>query len=392
MNATLPTPFGHLRIVELSDDPAGEMLGKFFSDMGAELTKLEPPQGARSRAIGPWRAGAQGPDDSLNFWYYNTNKQSRTADLSTPAGRAVLDDLLGTADMLITGHQPARLAELGLDLAALQAAHPRLIILSVTPFGLTGPWADRRSSELVGLALGGPLHMCGYDDHSIPPILPGGNQAYHIAAIFAHKAAMLALIEREASGEGQLVDVSMHEACAVTVELGNPYWFYSRAIVLRQTCRHAQPVMTQPCIFECADGRYIFLALMLSEQKPWQALVEWMDSHGMAGHLTDPAFLDYSYRQERYSEVQTIVECFFLVVDAETLFQEGQARGLPVGIINAPEELLDDRHLNARNFFVEVDHGEAGRFRYPGMPYQFSSFGPSPRLRAPKLGEHDVRG
>ncbi|HLY56698.1 MAG TPA: CoA transferase [Stellaceae bacterium] len=384
-----PVPFAHLKIVELSSDPAGEMLGKYFAGMGAGVAKLEPEGGAASRAVGPYRSGAEGPNDSLNFWFYNANKRSVTADLGTASGKDRLGRLMADADIVISGFQPRELRSLGLDWDAVASAHPRLIIVSVTPFGLTGPWADRRSSELVALALGGPLHMCGYDDHGIPPILPGGNQAYNTAAIFAYKAALLVLIDREQTGSGQLVDISMHEACAVTVELGNPYWFYSRAIVQRQTCRHAQPVMTQPAIFECADGRYVFLALMLSEQKPWQALVEWIDSHGMAGHLTEPEFSEYAYRQARYSEVQAIVECFFLVIDADTAFQEGQGRGLPVGMINSPEELLSDPHLNARDFFVEVDHGAAGTFRYPGPPYQFSAFSAAPAGRAPMLGEHD---
>ena len=166
----------------------------------------------------------------------------------------------------------------------------------------------------------------------------------------------------------------MHEACAVTVELGNPYWFYPKAIVQRQTCRHAQPVRTQPAVFECADGRYVYFALIVSEQKPWANLVDWMDGLGMAADLVEPGYAEYAYRQEHYSHIQGIVECFFLIIDAETAFHDGQARGLPIGIIAAPEELFGDPHYKARNFFVDVEHEGGETYKYPGAPYAFSAF------------------
>src|SRR5207244_9381994 len=133
---------------------------------------------------------------------------------------------LKDADIFICTLQPAALQALGLDLATLTEAYPRLIVLSVTPFGLTGPWANYKSSDLVALAAGGPLISCGYDDHSIPPIRPGGNQGYHTVTSFAQIGVMLALLERQKTGLGQVLDVSMHESCAVNVELANPSWFY----------------------------------------------------------------------------------------------------------------------------------------------------------------------
>ena len=102
-------------------------------------------------------------------------------------------------------------------------------MVSITDFGLTGPWADYQSSDLVALATSGLLITSGYDDHSIPPIRPGGNQAYHTAASFAHQAVLLGLLQRQQSGDGGLIDVSIQEAAGVTVELANPYWFYPRA-------------------------------------------------------------------------------------------------------------------------------------------------------------------
>jgi len=383
-------PYSGLRVLEFAEDPAGELLGRLLAEMGADVTKIEPPEGSPSRAVGPFASGAQGLETSLNFRFYNSNKKSVVLGLAD--GLAALDALLAEADIFISTLQPQALDALGLDLHALVAAHPKLIVVSVTAFGLDGPWANYRSSDLVGLALGGPLNSCGYDDHSIPPIRPGGNQAYHTATSFAHIGALLALLERQNTGKGQLVDVSMHEGLAVNVELANPYWFYPRVNVHRQTCRHAQPSPTQPTLFRCADDRLIYYTLILSDRRAWQALVAWMAEKGMDAGLGDEAYLDLAYRQERFQEVQTIVECFFLIQTGAEAFHEAQARGLPIGILNAPEELFDDPHFKARDFFVPVEEADGAAVLYPGPSYRFTAFDAVPRVRAPKLGEHTQGG
>ena len=391
MNERIPgSPFSDLVIVELADTPAGEHTGKLMADAGATVLKVEPSEGATSRRTGPWLNGVRGPDTSLAFWAYNTSKKSVVLDRPDPAsGR--LATLLDRADVVLTTDGPAVLAERGLTPDALTAGRPHLIVLSVSPFGLTGPWADYRTSDLVGLAAGGPLNSCGYDDHSIPPILPGGNQAFQNAASYATMSLLLALIQRQVDGLGQVVDVSMHEANVVSGELANPYYFYPGAVVKRQTSRHAQPVPTQPALFQCADS-YVYFALILGDLHLWKALVNWMDSVDLAADLSEPEYEDFAYRQARFSHVQEVLEVFFLLHDAETLYLEGQARGLPVGPLRALEDLPQDEHLQAREYFVPLDidvpnQGETATV-FPGAPLRFSAFAPRPS-RPPRLGEHD---
>ncbi len=381
--------FTGLTVVELCADPAGEHTGKLLADLGADVVKLEPAGGSPSRHIGPYAGDATGeathgdPDASLAFWTYNTGKRSALVD------DADRDRLIARADVLLTDAPPSTLAAAGLDLAALVERHERLIALSVTAFGLTGPWAEYRSSDLVALAAGGLLNSCGYDDHSIPPIRPGGNQGYMTAASFALCGALLALLDRHNSGRGQLVDVSMHEAIAVSGELANPYWFYPKAIVQRQTARHAQPVPTQPAIFECADGVYVYFALVLSDPKAWAATVRWMADLDLAVDLTEPAYDDFAHRQAQFAHVQSLLEVFFAVQEAHTVYHEGQRRGLPIAPVLAPEEVLRDEHLAARKFFVALpEPTDAARTAlFPGAPYRFSAFTATP-TRPPRLGEH----
>ena len=377
-----------VRVVELAGDVGGEMLGKLLAEMGAEVIKVEPPEGSPTRAVGPFAHDRLDADHSLTFWYYNTNKRSVVIDYRTTDGRDELGRLAARAEVFISTLAPPELHALGIDLEALRAAAPALVVVSITPFGLTGPWADRLSSDLVGLALGNPLNSCGYDDHSIPPIRPGGDQAYQSAASFALMGLMLALIERQGTGRGQLVDVGMHDCLAVNAELSNPYWFYPKAVVHRQTCRHAQPTPTQPALFLCSDDRRVYFVIFATDQKQWEVLLDWLDTKGVAVDLRDPEFADPAYRQANFHHIQEVVEVFFLLQTADEAYHDGQARGLPIGTINSPDDLLHDEHLLARDFFVTVDHDDTPAALYPGAPFRFSNFDPAPMTRAPKLGEH----
>lgn len=378
--------FSGLRVVEIADNPAGEYAGKLFADQGATVIKIEPEGGGPSRRIGPWAGGIEDPDNSLNFWTYNTSKQSVVL-ADDEDGRARRAELIASADILLTTGRPVDLERSGLDLDELCARHEKLVALSISPFGLTGPWANYLTSDLVGLAAGGLLNSCGYDDHSIPPIRPGGNQAYMTAASFAYCGALMALIERQRTDRGQLVDVSMHESIAVTGELANPYWFYPKAIVQRQTCRHAQPTLTQPALFQCADGVWVYFALILADQFAWKALTSWMDEVGVAADLVDDAYLSLAHRQENFPHIQGLLEAFFLIQESDAIYRDGQRWGLPIGPLRAPEEVLRDEHLAERNFFVPVEMADGGSATFPGAPYRFSGGYGNP-VRPPLLGEH----
>lgn len=383
-------PLSGVRIVELATTIAAEQTGRVMREQGAEVIKLEPAAGSFSRAIGPWADDIVGPDTSLNFWFYNAGKTSTVLEL--PADRAALDTLLVEADVFVVSLRPSQLAAQQLDLAALQEAFPRLIIVSVTDFGLTGPWAERRSSDLVGLALGGPLMSCGYDDHTIPPIRPGGNQSYHTTASFAICSTLLALIDRERTGHGQIVDVAMHDAMSVSGELANPYWFYPQAIVQRQTARHAQPEPTTSTLFECADGRHVYIALVLSDLRAWKILVGWMDAHGLAVDLIDEEYLDFAHRQTNFPHVQEVMEVFMMLMTAEQAFAEGAEYGIPVGLVQSLDEVAHDEHLEARGFFHDVEVEPGRTVRFPGPAHRFSRFESAPIEPASSLADREVVG
>ncbi|WP_020108402.1 CaiB/BaiF CoA-transferase family protein [Nocardia sp. 348MFTsu5.1] len=384
-------PYEHLRVVEFANNAAGELVGKLFAQMGADVIKIEPPEGSPSRHIGPYVRDQEDPEHSLTYWHYNVSKKSVVLDVVSESGRDCLVTLLQDADIFVFSGHLAEFRELELSSELLAVLNPRLVSVVITPFGLTGPWSEMKSCDLVSFAASGVLANCGYDDHSIPPIRPTGNQTFHTAASFAHSAALLALIGRLKSNRGDFIDLAVHDSMAITVELANAYWFYPGVKIGRQTARLASPTPTAPAQFVCADGRHVVLVFILNEQKAWTIMLEWLDSHGLSMDLVDDAYLDPTFRQKNFAHIQEVLEVFFLMIDAETAFREGQSRGMPIGAVYSPEEVLDIEHLRIREFFSEVDFAGAAGTRTPGAPYRFSAFDERPPARSPRLGEHTSR-
>jgi len=377
-----------IRVVELAD-AHGEWCGRLLAGMGADVVKVEPPGGAPTRRIGPFAADEAGVERSLYFWHFNAGKRSVVLDLEDPAQRARLRALIATADVLVETLPPGRAAALGLDYATLSAGNPRLVHVAVTPFGQSGPYVDAgyRTTDLVTMALGGPLQSCGYDGDGEPPapVRPGAHHSYHTASHYACISLLVALWEREASGRGQYIDVAAQAALAVTVEFANLYWEYSQGHVVRQTGRHAYPRRTAPTQYLCADGTYINLAIPL-EPKAWARLVGFLREEGLGEGLDDGP-QDIARRLELGGIVYGRLAVVAAKRTASELFHIGQRLGFTWGAVRAPEEWLDDEHAARRGFLARVEQPQLGRaVRMPGAPFRLADM--APLRRAPFVGEH----
>jgi benzylsuccinate CoA-transferase BbsE subunit len=304
--------------------------------------------------------------------------------------------LVATADVLLETQAPGRLAALGLGYEALAESRPGLIVCSLTPFGQTGPWRDYRTSDLLHMAAGGQMASCGYEPEDVPdapPIAPGGGNAWHIGSHFALVGICAALSHRDATGEGQHLDVSVHEACAMTTEGSVPIYLSTGRVVRRQTGRHSAWSMSRPRTqYRCADGKYVN-AMFNMRLKPQRlrVLAEWLDEYDAAEDLLDEAYADPQVVLERQPHIADVLRAFFPRITAEEAYRGSQQRGFAWGPVRTPDELLADPHWTERGFWVEVEHEERGeRFRYPGA---FGIYGESPvgvRRRAPRIGEHNV--
>lgn len=382
-----------IRVIELAD-AHGEWCGKLLADMGADVIKVEPPAGAPSRSVGPFAGDKPGPERSLYFWRYNAGKRGVTLEVERAEDAESLRHLIVGADVFIETLPPGRAAAMGLDYATLNATNPRLVHVAVTPFGQSGPYVDAgyRTTDLVTMALGGPMQSCGYDpeDGDLPPVRPGAYHSYHTASHYACIAVLVALFEREASGRGQYVDVSAHATCAVTVEFASLYWEYAGAIVRRQTGRHALPGQTARTQYICADGEPINVAIPF-DGRAYQRLVDYLRAEGLGAGLVDEAAYDPVKRLETGSIVLAGLELLAARHTAEELFHIGQRFGMTWGAVRAPEDWLDDPHAVARGFFVELEQPQIGRaVPHPGAPFKSTATQPRVERRAPLLGEHNA--
>jgi crotonobetainyl-CoA:carnitine CoA-transferase CaiB-like acyl-CoA transferase len=400
-----PGPVEGLRVVEIGD--RGEVAGKLLADAGAEVVRVEPREGARSRHIGPFVHDVPDANRSLSFHARNTSKRGVTLDLEREEARTLWRRLVEWADVVIDSAGPGALDALGCGYAEFEA-HERLVWCSITPFGLTGPWRDSPAADLVSLALGGPMMSTGYEDHDLPPMRADGEHSVAISNEYAVSGILAALWMRDAAstgsgraggGRGQHLDVSIHEAVSATTEGSFPNWEYLGKLVQRQTGRHAAADFTPPWQYRCADGEYILLmgGGVPREKRILEQLIEWIAETrpDLAERLRAPEVGEVLYvdprarPQVRRMVAETIGE-FVQSRPAEEIYRRGQSMHLPWGRVRRPEQNLDDPHWDDRGFWWEAEvAGHEQPVRYPGAPYRFETAPVRLRRRPPLLGEHN---
>lgn len=380
--------FEGLRVVELDRDGSGALVGKLLANQGADVVKVEPRSGDPLRHAGPFVDDAPHADRSLSFWHYNTSKRSLTLDLSRREGIDVLRSLLAAADVLIETQRPGWLESNDLAPAALLGANPGLVITRLTPYGQTGPWRDYDGTDLTLLASGGELYLCGYDDHSIPPIRPAGNQGWHVGAHYALVGTLAALIERQSSGLGQVVDIATHDAIAASLEIVTPLYNAKGEIPERQDGRYASPRHTELNDALAADGVWVTFYLT-PNNRSWAQLVAWMAETGHEEFLADPKYEDARVRYREMDVIFPVLARFIGTMTAEEAYVGGQRCRLPWAVIRSPDEAVDDPHFRARGVLEAVEHPELGRaIEHTGGPVQLSATPFRIYRRPPLLGEH----
>jgi len=397
-------PLTGVRVIELAHERCA-FAGKLLADAGADVILVEPPGGAAQRTHEPFVDDQPNSERSLSWWHYNTSKRGVTLDLETDNGRDLLRQLVAEADVFIEGEDPGCMADWRLDYPDFEARNPGLVMVSITPFGRNAPRSEEPATDLTLAAGSGMVWMCGYDDHSLPPIRGGGNQAFQTGAHYAVMSLLSALLYRDQSGEGQHIDVNIYACCNVTTESGSYAWLVSGATVRRQTGRHAAGHATTPSQVRCADGRYVNTGVPPRTPKEFGSLRDWLLDLELQHEYPEIFLLEMAMELDFVDEakigIDDEVTAIFgagrdaLVLIASRLpaydfFRGGQDRGFSVGIIYAPEQVMDDPHFRERGFPVAVEHPEMGReIAYPGAPYRFNGSPWEISRRAPQLGEHN---
>ena len=396
-----PGMLAGLRIIEVADERA-EYAGLLLAGLGAEVIKIEPPEGNATRRIGPFLDDQPGPDRSLFFWHYNRAKKSVVLDLREPAAHEHLPRLLDGADVLLDSSCGALNQAVGMDHATLNRRFPQLVTARMTPFGDDGPWAAFKSSDLIHLALGGVMMNCGYDpdpalQYDTPPIAPQIWHAYHIAGEQLATGIIAALIHRHRTGKGQDVSIAIHEAVSKNPELDIMHWVMRRVPLWRLTNRHAVETPNHsPSICHTKDGRWFIMHGMGA--RDLKNLVPLLSKYGMQADLQPPPpDADLKARNvpgsqagdETRAHMLDVVQRFIRAwTYADMPWREAQDAGLLWAPLRKPHENALDEHWLKRKSFADVPHPELGRsFRYPTSKWLSNKTSWQVGRRAPLLGE-----
>ena len=384
---TAPGALQGLRVLDLSDEK-GQYCTKLMADMGADVIKIEPPAGDPVRRIGPFYHDEEELDKSLYWFVLNTSKRGLTLDITTPRGADLFRRLAVTADFVVESFAPGTMDQLGLGYEVLQQQRPNLILISVSNYGQTGPYRGYAATDLDILGMSGTLFVCGDPDRA--PTRVNVPQAPIYAGIQAFVGSLLAHYHRLESGEGQQVDVSLHE-CATLLHYSQLIWNAYGLVMVRLGDRlQVAPGAVVRYCFPCKDG-YV----QAIPQLTWSTFVPWMDDYGMAGELTSPEWeerlqtLVSDWEQEDIDYSEQVIADFLARFTKRELYEEGQRRYQFVYPVYNARDSLEDQQLHHREYFVQVAYPELGAtLTYPGAPWKLSRTPWRLRRRAPLLGEH----
>jgi crotonobetainyl-CoA:carnitine CoA-transferase CaiB-like acyl-CoA transferase len=382
-----PGPLAGVRVVDLTHHIAGPYCTKLLADYGAEVIKVERPDGGDpARRMGPFFHDEPGLEKSGLFLHLNTNKQSVTLDLKSEAGRRILLDLVRDADILVESFAPRVMPSLGLDYPLLHELNPRLTMTSISNFGHTGPYRDYKMTELTLYALGGTMHSTGVPDREPVKLALTVEQIY--AGMVAATATMGAFMGASAGGSGQHVDLSLFEIMtgnqdrAVQGFMGHQLAGLKAVRAGGSGGRNLLPSGVYPC----ADGYVQFFALT----PVWDRFCRMIDRPDLNDDAYYTAPEHFSGNAEVKAEVDAILYEWLLPRTRREVMDAAQAAGYFCGALNTMEDVFSDIHLAARGFFASVEHPATGELRYPGAPFKMQA-SPWRAGRAPLLGEHTTQ-
>jgi crotonobetainyl-CoA:carnitine CoA-transferase CaiB-like acyl-CoA transferase len=391
-------PIDGFRVLDLTGEE-GQFCGRMLAGLGADVIKVEPPQGDPVRSIGPWFHDRQTPNTSLRWFALNVGKRSVTLNLASRQGCEVFRRLVATADAVIESFAPGHLDELGLDYASLRADRPSLVVTSISGYGQDGPYHDAPWSDITVLAESGLLHLSGDDDR--PPLRMSVPQSFFHASMQAVIGTLIARYASKRTGQGQHVDVSAHESLTMTLEGPGPIVNAWRMAgdVQRRTGRFREPSpgFRIQVVLPCKDG-YIAVASILGQALPtWLAA---MAEDGMAEDLADERWLTASFvgtvqpgqwipTPDELEHVYDVVTAWTTTKTREDIVDAARRHQFLAGPQNTVLDILQNEQLLARDFFAPIEHPELGEtLTYLGPPFRLSRTPWRPGPRPPLLGEH----
>ena len=382
------------RVLDLTDE-RGLLCGKILADLGADVLQIEPPAGNTARRVAPFYRDDPGPDHSLFWWAYAANKRSVTLDLMRADGKALFERLVASAHFLIESGKPGELAALGLGYDRLADINPALIVVSITPFGQTGPYATYLASDLVGMGLGGFMYVTGDPDRA--PLRVGFPHFYLHGSAAAAAGAMLAHSQRVLTGQGQHVDVSCQEAVARSLANSLASYAIEGSVIVRQgSYRQTGADTFMRITWPCKDGFVNFqFAGGASSGQSVNNFVRWMADEGSPDeYLLSLDFRAMGYgmiTSETMNRIVPPVSRFLLERTKQQLFDGAIERRILLFPVATLGDILENPQLEARGFFETVESREFDARLTMLGPFARASAAPlKPGGKAPKRGQHNA--
>jgi crotonobetainyl-CoA:carnitine CoA-transferase CaiB-like acyl-CoA transferase len=372
-----------LKAVEWGNFIAAPFCTELLAQLGAEVLKIEPPgAGDEARRYGPFPSDIPHPEKSGLFLCLNANKFGITLDPTKLTGREILLRLLQNADIFVVNQPQLDFEQLKLDFDSLKKANQKLIMVSITPFGETGPYKDWKGYDLNCCALSGITNTIGYPNRE--PLTPPLHQGHHQAGLMAATAIMLAVMQRDKTGEGRYIDLAEADAWA-TVHIGIGIQSYIEEGRVRRRSGHISPHRPYPDeVLPCKDG---FVCIDTPQNRQWRRFLELMGNPEWAN---DPIFADrIQTSDEYYQQADAYLSEWLMQHTKPEIFNLCQDARVPAAPVRTVDEVVNDEHMKQRGFFVQIDHPDAGKLTYPGVCYKFSKTPYTVQQPAPRLGEHN---
>jgi len=375
MPAVMTPPLHGVTVVDFTRVLSGPYCTMLLADMGARVIKIEhPDRGDDTRGWGPPFQGSE----SAYFLSVNRNKESVTLDLKSPDAAEIVEKLLSKADVLVENFRPGTMARLGLAYAALAERHPRLVYCSISGFGQTGPRRAQAGYDAVMQGEGGLMSITGDADGS--PYRLGVAISDIVSGMFAAQGITLALLARERSGRGQLVDIGMLDATAALLTYQAAICFATGTPPKRLGNRH--PTIVPYETFAVADGEMV---VAVGNDDQWRRFCQEIGSPELAA---DARFATNRLRVENYAELRPLMAGRLASRTREQWLHDFQKAGVPSGAVRDVGEVLQDPQLAARNMIESVAHSALGSVRVMGTPIKLSETPGSVRSGPPTLGQH----
>ena len=372
-----PGPLADLRLIEMGTLLAGPFCGQLMGDFGAEVIKVEPPNQGD-----PMREWGQEKAHGMSLWWpvIARNKKSITLNLREAEGQEIARELISKADFLLENFRPGTMERWNLSYDELKKINPGLIMIRVSGFGQTGPYAKRAGFGAVGEAMGGLRYVCG--DPQTPPSRMGISIGDSLAATFACIGALSALHHRERTGEGQVVDSAIYEAVLNMME--SLITEYDKAGYIRERQGSILPNVAPSNIYPTKDGKMILIAA--NQDTVFRRLTEAMGRPDLA---EDERYATHSARGAHQKELDDIVADWTRTVNADELEKMMEEYGIPSGKIYRAPEMLEDAQFKARQAIITTLHPKFGELKMQNVAPKLSSTPGGVRSAAPELGQHN---